>query len=834
MVAVNAAFADDWVRHAVLLEQFKNGEIKRLMAFLNKEVMPSIIAKADKIATRYQKMGYSKLAIARRRKALLKQLSGMNAVVQGGTKLISARLTGTMSTLAKSEAKWAAQALQRRLPLRVNYTMPSPQLLKSIITTKPMTGRFLKDWAKGVGATTAKNVNQAIMVGVAQGEGVETIVRRIRGTAANGFKDGVLQATRNEAAMVTRTAINHVGQHAREAVFAENKNVVERVQWLAVLDSRTSQICASLDSQTYEVNKGPRPPAHPNCRSVMIPVVKPPQGIPGIDSSKLPMGERAAMGGPVPGNMSFGPWLKRQSAAVQNQILGNAGRGRLFRRGKVPIEKFSDLKTLRPISLARLEALESKALSGVSQSAAPVTVTLPQGPFDILQQLKAMEQGGSSGWSTQSIRNAIEKATGKAPSQQYLPRMLRKLWQEGLIENPVKGSWKLTETGRSGLVKVGGGGKKAIIKPLPPKPAVITPPKPAGPAHPMSSATGEKLRRRLLLDFEVNYKRIDAVSDEAALLHAEARSVERAQTKIRHQWLADNRGKGRGDWWDTGVHESPEWTKLNNTWKSRHAKIAELRKEKITRQELLAKALRSEIAAGGDLKISYHYVEPKTKYSFGKGYTGSTHKPGSQLRENVDEAVSFLQGLHRGNSAGVNLLGEEFTGRFFNIQIPVTPAKDTLRAFHVANRGIYVTKTAEATRTVVHEMAHAIEHQIHGKAARMYRAFRSAERDGFGSLKLPKMQNVTPGEPSEVGWADQWMSKYTGKYYSSGSTEVISMLTEELYADAYGLMLKDPRAFDFIIDTMRGVPVEKQAWFVELSAADKHFLNNLNYSGLPK
>jgi len=162
--------------------------------------------------------------------------------------------------------------------------------------------------------------------------------------------------------MVTRTAINHVGQHAREAVFAENKQVVGHVQWLAVLDSRTSQICASLDSQTYEINKGPRPPAHANCRSVMIPVVKPPEGIPGIDSSKLPVGERAAMGGPVPGKVTFGPWLKKQSAAVQNEILG-VGKGKLFRRGKVPIERFSDVSganAVRPLSLAELEAIEAK------------------------------------------------------------------------------------------------------------------------------------------------------------------------------------------------------------------------------------------------------------------------------------------------------------------------------------------------------------------------------------------------------------------------------------------------------------------------------------------
>ena len=357
MASVNAAFADDWIKHSLLLERFKDGELRKVIALLNKEVVPSIVAKADKIATRYQKMGYSKLAIARRRRALMKQLRGMDAVVRGGTKLLHARMKGTLGALAKSEAQWAARTLQRRIPLRMDYTLPSPQLLRSIVTTRPMAGRFLKDWAKGVGANTAKNVSQAIMVGVAQGEGVETIVRRIRGTAANGFKDGVMQATRNEAAMVTRTAINHVGQHAREAVFKENKAVVDKVQWLAVLDSRTSLICASLDSQIFDIDKGPRPPAHPNCRSVMIPVVKPPEGIPGIDASKLPVGERAAMGGPVPANMTFGPWLKKQPVAVQNEVLG-VGKAKLFRRGKVPIEKFTDINALRPLSLSELERLE--------------------------------------------------------------------------------------------------------------------------------------------------------------------------------------------------------------------------------------------------------------------------------------------------------------------------------------------------------------------------------------------------------------------------------------------------------------------------------------------
>ena len=290
---INSTLSDDWIRHAVLLERFKDGEVRRIVDFVNKEVAPGILKKAEQIGQRYEKLGASKLSIARRRRALMKQLRGMTALVKGGEKLLYEKLKGSMSGLAKSEAQWAAKQLQRRMPLRTDYSMPSPELLRSLVTTRPMQGRFLRDWSKAVGANTSKNVNAAIMVGVAQGESVDRIVRRIRGTAKAGFKDGVLQTTRHEAQMVARTATNHFGQVAREAVFEANPDVVEKVEWTSTLDSRTSQICASMDGRQYTINNGPRPPAHPNCRSIMVPVVKPPENVPGIDVSKMPRGRRA-------------------------------------------------------------------------------------------------------------------------------------------------------------------------------------------------------------------------------------------------------------------------------------------------------------------------------------------------------------------------------------------------------------------------------------------------------------------------------------------------------------------------------------------------------------
>lgn len=825
MVSVNGQFADDWVRHSVLLERFKNGEVKRMMAFLNKEVIPSIIAKADKIASRYEKMGLSKLAIARRRKALLKQLKGMEAVVKGGTNLLNARLNGTMKTLAKSEAKWAAQTLQRRLPLRANYTLPSPQLLNSIVTTKPMTGRFLKDWAKGVGANTAKNVNQAIMVGVAQGEGVETIVRRIRGTAANGFKDGVLQATRNEAAMVTRTAVNHVGQHAREAVFAENKKVVEQVQWLSVLDSRTSQICASLDSQTYEVNKGPRPPAHPNCRSVMIPVVKPPQGIPGIDSSKLPVGQRAAMGGPVPGNMTFGSWLKGQPAKVQNEILG-VGKGKLYRRGKVPIEKFSDVKgggVVRPLSLKQLEAIEarlvgSKPVKPRVKSESTDDILVAKGPMTVLKTLLDHQQ---STMSLAQIRVSVASVTGKQTSQAYLPKMLNQLRALGLVTrlpgSQVGGVWEVTALGRSRRVKLG----KAVKK----KPAVKVTPATAPAPIVDAPGSGAELRRQILaLKEEVG---INSRADEIkALIVEQGKKL----TEAKRRYNMSGSGPAGNDARDVAYGIMLRTRKqLANLKEELFAARAEA--AIAGGSESLTIKARKMIASGGDAEIQVSFreaggIKVRDYNANGNKIKVPSRPVNAVVKARANEAEEFLNATLRVGENDPTYKWwpiDEFDGKKLKLKINGLPEGG--RAYQSSGNGVFVDHVAEEVRTIVHEIGHCLEDALFQRQARQYLRYRAMKKKTPYRYTMPRKSQVTPGRPEERGWADEFDTPYTGRVYSeNGPTEVISMYLEALYHDPIHFAKVDPRGFDFIIDLVRGTPLEKQSWFTSLGGAERSFI----------
>ena len=70
-----------------------------------------------------------------------------------------------------------------------------------------------------------------------------------------------------------RTSIATHAARAQEEIFAKNSDIFPWLEYMSVLDSRTTNICASLDGRTYKVDDPNRPsiPQHWNCRSVYVP-----------------------------------------------------------------------------------------------------------------------------------------------------------------------------------------------------------------------------------------------------------------------------------------------------------------------------------------------------------------------------------------------------------------------------------------------------------------------------------------------------------------------------------------------------------------------------------
>jgi SPP1 gp7 family putative phage head morphogenesis protein len=355
---VNARLYNDAVRHAVFLERLKTGEAAKIVGFLNDDVYPDITARIEARLSRIASRGFDMSPATS--KQLKDTYSAIRGILHGGMARGYEQAAETLKGVASMEAEFQTAVVNRVVPkffrdAGVTFTMPSGQLLRAIVRERPFEGRLLKDWFGSLANSAQVKVEKAVSIGLAQGDSVADIVRRVRGTAANGFADGAIQASRREAEAVVRTAINHTVTQARELTYEENDELIDGVQFVATLDTRTTPQCQALDGKVFKVGEGPRPPIHFNCRSTTVPVLKSWRAL-GFDLDDVDGPGRASMNGVVPEKVTYGEWLRNQPRDVQDEVLGRE-KAKLFRKGAVPIDRFVDDRG-RPLNLADIRQRE--------------------------------------------------------------------------------------------------------------------------------------------------------------------------------------------------------------------------------------------------------------------------------------------------------------------------------------------------------------------------------------------------------------------------------------------------------------------------------------------
>lgn len=268
-----------------------------------------------------------------------------------------------MLDFAGVAAESTTAAIATQLPVNYNMVQATAEQLVAIVDTAPVTvgpdkKLLLEEVFNSLAAGKEESVRGAIRLGMVEGETVDQMVRRLRGTRANQYKDGVLEVSRRHAESMTRTIINHTSNQAMQATFKNNADVVKGWVFTSTLDSRTSITCASLSGTVWPTGQGPIPPRHPNCRSVAIPELKTWKEL-GFDMEEMPPAMRSSKDGLVSADISFNDWLKGQDKAMQVDILGKT-RQQLFADGKLTVDKFADDKG-RVLSLDQLKEKHSAA-----------------------------------------------------------------------------------------------------------------------------------------------------------------------------------------------------------------------------------------------------------------------------------------------------------------------------------------------------------------------------------------------------------------------------------------------------------------------------------------
>jgi len=241
-------------------------------------------------------------------------------------------------------------------------------------------GNTVRKAFRGIAESSAQRLDLAIRSGVFAGETLDQISRRLIGRLDFSQKGNVKQIAlaggeltklaNHQIQTIVRTSVNQVTNQASQAVYAANKKVSPKYEYVATLDSRTSAICQRLDGQTFDYNNGPTPPQHFNCRSTTVPVVD----FDGLqkkypDLEKPPATQfdtRPSATGRVPQGTTYGNWLLNQDRKLQVKTLGSEGKVRIFK--KLAKKEGSGQTALRKmirndgteVSLARLKQLYGK------------------------------------------------------------------------------------------------------------------------------------------------------------------------------------------------------------------------------------------------------------------------------------------------------------------------------------------------------------------------------------------------------------------------------------------------------------------------------------------
>lgn len=332
MATVNEQILDDAIRRQLDLQGYSNAVVAKVIALLNR-VDADLLAQLANLDVDAADWSIRRLESAL---AAVRQINA-DAYRQAGDEL-----HGQLSELTGYEIGYQQQLFAHHLPVGVSFTGVTPAQVYAAAMARPFQGVLLREALAGLESDRAARVRDAIRMGFVEGQTNGEIIRRIVGTKANGYADGLMEIDRRNCEAIVRTAVNHTANYSRQAFYEANTDVVKAWQFHATLDGRTTLQCAALDGKVFDLGKGPMPPRHYRCRSTSIPVLKSWQEL-GIDLPDAPPSTRASMDGQVAGDMTFGQWIKGKPASFQDDVLGPT-RGRLFREGKMSVDSFVDNK----------------------------------------------------------------------------------------------------------------------------------------------------------------------------------------------------------------------------------------------------------------------------------------------------------------------------------------------------------------------------------------------------------------------------------------------------------------------------------------------------------
>jgi hypothetical protein len=363
---VNTALRDAQIDHAVDLRAYSDNVVRRLISMLNR-------ADAGLFSELVQKLEYMtpERFTIKRLEVMLESVRVMNHEAFASVDEV---LRGEIKGLTAVELQFQEGMLAKNMPPSIDIARVDINQVYAGAMSRPFQGALLSEFMADQEESKARLIRRTIADGYVQNRTTDQIVRDLRGTRENKYRDGVLEGSRREVAAITRTALSHTAQFAKDRVTKANEDILGNLQWLSTLDARTTPECQVRDNKLYTLDHKPVDHEYPwgagpgrlhwQCRSTYVMLTKSWKEL-GVDIEEFEPGERASMDGSVPAKTDYETWLGNQSEKRQIQVLGEK-RAKLFNEGGLTFDELRNARgeevTLNDLRKKHSEAFKKAGL----------------------------------------------------------------------------------------------------------------------------------------------------------------------------------------------------------------------------------------------------------------------------------------------------------------------------------------------------------------------------------------------------------------------------------------------------------------------------------------
>jgi SPP1 gp7 family putative phage head morphogenesis protein len=259
---------------------------RRQAVQISRSLISEIEAMQKEIATKLS------LSSPKNRQGLERLLVSIDKIILGGYGDIAEQAADELTRMGVVQAGFASRLATK---MGVGAMPVDEDWVRAAVVDDPFDGQLLSEWVARQRVALSVGVKRRVRLGIASGESTANIAKALLAGDAGEFNAG-----KRYADTMIRTAATAITAKADEELFS--RAGVATYQLSAVLDTRTSEICQGLDGKVFAYSdaKAPRPPLHPGCRTVMIPVFD----------------------GEAPIKENYEQWLARQDESTQIEALG--------------------------------------------------------------------------------------------------------------------------------------------------------------------------------------------------------------------------------------------------------------------------------------------------------------------------------------------------------------------------------------------------------------------------------------------------------------------------------------------------------------------------------